>query len=462
MSNDTPIHLGVGGYLFFFSRYWTGSGGMERLVENAIHPLKGLSIHRLDGKEILHLEEAAKLRGDGPDRLAGVLIELAPAPYRLRLATEHGGSIEQMLIVCAHWQTQVFTLVRDVIPGPAEEYFPDLTTAAILMASSTQGFKAGARDLQLTEIARLGLSGRMNALAPAEQQEILYGKFANPMLGILGAHLVVLGESFQRNQLELIVNNLRNLVGTHPDVEILAASCLNGTAGHVSSFEVPPMLTNSWKLLSSMAVEDDRLIQDGSLTSGVALARWGQGIWLNWILEELPGTVGGLAAQGEVTTQDASETPIRTEALRKRSHRQTRSRLRAPRSRGAAPNQDVGTVREPGSTSERPPRLTTQSESRELRGERGTAEDTLAKVTKQLKDLTNPPEFTGLEHAVVQAVSSAEKGRFDAQYLTPDAELLGEGSLGMDTLARALNVPKVSLTYVLENIKNKLERDTSS
>src|SRR4029453_10538173 len=126
------------------------------------------------------------------------------------------------------------------------------------MASSKQGFNAGSRDLQLTEIARLGLSGRRNAVAP-EEQEMLYGKFVNPMLGILGAHLVVLGESFQRNQLELIVNNLRTLVGTHPDVEILAASFLNGTARHVASFDVPPMLTNSWKLLSSMAVKDDRL-----------------------------------------------------------------------------------------------------------------------------------------------------------------------------------------------------------
>src|SRR5688572_656506 len=51
---------------------------------------------------------------------------------------------------------------------------------------------------------------------------LLRTKFRNPMLDIIGAHILLLDAKPNPRQLDEVIGNLSNLVGGHPDVRVLA------------------------------------------------------------------------------------------------------------------------------------------------------------------------------------------------------------------------------------------------
>jgi hypothetical protein len=72
-------------------------------------------------------------------------------------------------------------------------------------------------------------------------------KLENPMLGILGMHLLLKNQESDTELLQTIIQNLRNLLGDpHPDVEALALR-LEQTGSYV--FQSPPMMRRSWSLV---------------------------------------------------------------------------------------------------------------------------------------------------------------------------------------------------------------------
>ena len=302
-SREAPVVMGSGARLFFFSRYWSGVGGQEQPPSTVTHPLTGLTLHRPDGTQVVDLQAIGRWEQEARDSFAVAHVELDPGSYRLRLTTKVYGVIEQMVALCAGWQTQVFTLVRDVDPGPPDEFLPDLTTASIMMARLNDGFSADSALLRLADVARLGLARRRPLLSPADRQLLLDAKFESPMLGIMGAYLIAREEG-DSSRLAPLVGTLMQLVGDHPDVRVLASSFLPNAS--VAPFDTPPMLAAAWEVLADRAATNDELIPAESFSAAVAVAKWGAGAWLSWLVDELPSVAPArlpeleLAAAGDV------------------------------------------------------------------------------------------------------------------------------------------------------------------
>ncbi len=197
-----------------------------------------------------------------------------PGLYRLRLSLPSGACQEHTLVACAGWQTQVFLLQRD----HEGARLADLPKASVLMALG-KGFQTGDAGLRQAELARLGLMNERKVLS-SDVREMLEGKFANPMLGIYGAHLLLLENSPDLRLVRIVVNNLRSLLGdSHPDVEALALA-VNGSPA--SSFAVPPMLRRSWKLVVDATLERPDLVPADSVAARAAQNVCSEEPWFVW------------------------------------------------------------------------------------------------------------------------------------------------------------------------------------
>jgi hypothetical protein len=122
--------------------------------------------------------------------------------------------------------------------------------------------------------------GQMRDLLP----QLLPEKFDNPMLGILGAHLLLLRSNPDLGLLDEVVRNLRILLPGHPDVEALALRlpAAQLTAATAFEFASPPMLFKSWSLVVASSVARAEIVPTGSLAARAAELLWGSGAWLVW------------------------------------------------------------------------------------------------------------------------------------------------------------------------------------
>jgi hypothetical protein len=102
------------------------------------------------------------------------------------------------------------------------------------------------------------------------------------MLGIFGAHLLLLKEKPDLEQFRSVINNLRMLVGQdHPDVEALALSLGPDATTHI--FKFPPMLRKSWRMVVETSIKRPKLVPFGSFASQIANQIWGEEPWCLWM-----------------------------------------------------------------------------------------------------------------------------------------------------------------------------------
>lgn len=267
LSRNVHHRLGQGSQLFVFGR------DLESAPPKNVG--LGLSLCNLGGETLVDLSRQSSQNSE--QRWAGCTVEVDPGTYRLRLKVGATGVLEQTLVASPGWQTQVFWLRRDYGPSrPVRR--ADLANASILMAPIGRGFNPDRDDLRYTELARLGLiNGR--AVVPAEDlRQMLWAKHENPMLGILGAHMLLLATEPDIELLRTVVINLRRLVGEHPDVQALTLWLGEDTP----SFKTPPMLRSSWRLIVQATATTPELVPVSSLAAQIADRLLGDGAWLVW------------------------------------------------------------------------------------------------------------------------------------------------------------------------------------
>lgn len=121
----------------------------------------------------------------------------------------------------------------------------------------------------------------------SDNMRLLLGeKFSNPMLGIVGAHALLLRPKVNWSTFDTVVNNLRRLVPGHPDVEALRA------IGHFRRrsnavptgmlIETPPMLAASYRSIVDQEWAEPGLIRSGSLAEKAAGRLVNCGPWTMW------------------------------------------------------------------------------------------------------------------------------------------------------------------------------------
>jgi len=277
-SREVHVTAGQGSWIFVFARDWTPPGREATRPPLATNPARGLSLRNLQGNQVADF--TASGRHDlSLDPWAACNVQVTPGLYRLRLERPVGGELEQVIVASPGWQTQIFLLQRAYSPEPDDRY-ADLPGASILLARGP-GFSENSADLRRTELARLGLVNQRRVLSD-DIRRMLQDKVMNPMLGIYGAHLLLLEKQPDLALLQTVITNLRGLVGMpHPDVEALTLRLESGAGSYV--FDQPPMLRRSWSLIVDATAHRPDLVPRGSFAATMADRVWGEGAWLLWM-----------------------------------------------------------------------------------------------------------------------------------------------------------------------------------
>ncbi|MCC6531652.1 MAG: hypothetical protein IT531_03815 [Burkholderiales bacterium] len=296
-SAEVHARLGRGAELFVFVRLATADNTQAAGTLNRLHDVAILDAH---ARRIAHLSDGPKRALD--DHAAGYNLELDPGIYLLRVEAPERGSFEQSIVLCEGWQTQVFASSRRY-GAEANVIGANLPEAAIFMARRGRGFAPMDANVAWTESARQALAQgtglapeqhlrnamaqarEIRARAAAEQWDELFKvKFANPMLGIYGAHLLL--QARERNWVLLreVIETLERLLGAHPDVTALKLlpELADMGVGESESYAVPPMLRSSWSIIIAATAGRPQLVPPGSYSERVADRTWDTGAWLVW------------------------------------------------------------------------------------------------------------------------------------------------------------------------------------
>jgi hypothetical protein len=242
-------------------------------------PARGLTLWR-DGQQVVDVNAHAAKPATG-EPWAACYMKVPAACYRLRLALPKGAYLEQSVVAAPGWHTQLF-LRHHAYGDDPKDTRANLPGGAILYARD-RCFDPNSPEARLSELARLGLANRRQVLADEVLQAILYGKFADPMLGLLGAHLLGGTRPDAANLIQTVVGNLRTLFGglPHPDVEALAL-LVPGDPGNYR-FEYPPMLRRSWELVVKASAERPEVLPPDGPAARIAEHLWGEEPWLLWM-----------------------------------------------------------------------------------------------------------------------------------------------------------------------------------
>jgi hypothetical protein len=257
-SQTVDAFLGSGAQIFLLARRWTPDPAR---VDPEGQRLCNLSLHSLEGEKIADLlAEKSPVESDG-DAAAGFTVGVDPALYLLRWSDCLGVSAEQTVTALEGWQTQIFLLEEKVddLPGPRE--------LSVIM--SQHPFSYFDPALRLAEEARAALAEERR-VATSFISESLFGDVDNPMLGLFGAHLMLIADEalqqrsekpegenatapqapvgFDQSLFDEVVAKLATLLGgDHPDVVALATKSTKG--GDDAPLRSTPMLWRSWRLL---------------------------------------------------------------------------------------------------------------------------------------------------------------------------------------------------------------------
>lgn len=266
--------IGKGGQLLVFVR--------DHDLRARSNPARGLTLHDALEEKVGEVEADGEY-GGGSDHehppWSACTYELAPGSWRLRCPAPDVGAVEQTVVVCEGWQTQVFLQRRPSRSGGARR--PDLADASVLMASVKDGFKPELAELRATELARQGLRDRRLVVSESELLAMLHKKQKNPMLAIYGAHLMIHEPESDREFIKKVTGNLRKLVGDHPDVMALEL-WLEPDNADVGDFSQPPMLRSSWSIVVAATATRPELVPRGSLSAKISQQVLAAGPWLRW------------------------------------------------------------------------------------------------------------------------------------------------------------------------------------
>lgn len=234
-----------------------------------------LRLYTLDEQLVGDMQKNAECDDAANPTFAALSTDVPPGAYRLRCG-DGDDVLEQIVIACSGWQTQVF------LTPQAEEEGDDptpLAAASILMGRD--GFDPANPLLQLAEAARVALRYERTTMSRELLTRLVNEKFESPMLGIYAAH--ALAASGTRDPLlEQVLDTLESQVPGHPDVAALRI----GTGPQVE-IDVPPMLRSSWRAITAGSLDDSVHIQEGSLASRLPASLWPGTPWLLWSQRDL-------------------------------------------------------------------------------------------------------------------------------------------------------------------------------
>lgn len=306
--------IGAGSQLFVFTRQW--SGGAQTAFPAGQHPATDLTLHDENGRLLLDLSQTGESNLSG-DPWAASTVALKPGAYRLRLTAPGVTTLDQVVTTSSNWQTEVFLLQANYSNRDNPLFRADLANASVLLARPGLGFAPDDSSLRLAELARLALAEGRVVVRAEDLQQMLFGKFEHPTLGIYAAHALIAdlesrfppsndasvsiveraGRDSQLQLLQTVVTNLSALTPDNTDVAALSLY-VSGTSSR--PFATPPMLTRGWRLVADRSVTNPALVPADSLTARVAPFLWGSGPWVIWLADKVDALGAAPARLGDV------------------------------------------------------------------------------------------------------------------------------------------------------------------
>ncbi len=279
-SNIVHVSHGTGSRVFLF---------VDAPAESSATPfLPGaLTLRTFDGQQIASLAQGGCDQG-----CYGCTIEVAPGGYVLWVERGDSPAVCQTVYTAQDWQTQVFFSILQLSGFSTV----DLSGCSMLMSPVRFGFRSDSRSFLWAEAARKTLASGRAGITPAGRlrgvpaigvddnmiEQMLDGKYLNPMLGIYGAHLMAAQDSPDNKEaLREVVPNLEKLVGGIPDVTSLLLY-LEDPRCATLTYPEPPMLAASWSLIVKYSTQLPNLVPAGSFSENIAGSLWGSGAWLGW------------------------------------------------------------------------------------------------------------------------------------------------------------------------------------
>jgi len=265
----------------------------------------GFRVLDSQGSEEAWVEESLHL-GESPYRLLSC--EVKAGGFVLEGVAENfppDTRLRQPLWCSPGWATVVFL-------GVGASGSPDLNTASIYLwhignafapESSRYGNVAPDSTIAIlenqrsTELALHSLVTGRSLLSLKEiDRQLLYQKFGNPMLGILGCHLLLGQPASDRELLPAVLNNLELLVPGHPDVTALRAlarqAVVQDPNAEAPKSDWPPMLRAGFHALRDLDWRRTGTIVPGSLFDAVRTRLLSGGVWTRLLGDPVRGAAG--------------------------------------------------------------------------------------------------------------------------------------------------------------------------
>lgn len=239
---------GAGAQVFLCARRWSAPGKEHDDATKA----PDLSLHKASGETIIDLRKSGRGDRSLQDPMLSATVEVDPGAYLLRWRDDSGAVAEQSVVAVHGWQTQVFLL----------EDAKDESHRAISVLMGQGGFDLDDPNARLADDARIAL-GDERRVASKVITEALFAKFENPMLGLFGAHLMLLArdDTWEQPYFDGVVDNLAGLLGPNqPDVVALATLGGGRPIAVLEPVTSPPMLWRSWLLLIEASNERPDLL----------------------------------------------------------------------------------------------------------------------------------------------------------------------------------------------------------
>ena len=288
-------NLGHGGRIFLMVRDTDSTNSCDSSGRRR-QPWRGVTLSDTGGKILCDMSREGL--SDSSIGAGTVHVELDPGSYVLRVNTSVSGIQKMAVAVCPGWQTQILmaaTRYRHSSKGRIRTAFrANLADAAVFMVkidSAGNPAEYMPKHLRLTELARQGLAQGRIPMRSEDLHDMLWAKYENPMLGIIGAHLMLKTPEPDLNMLSEVVDNLERLVSGHPDV--LALRLAVNARRSVEMEEVPvcaapPMLSASWQIIVEQSIKWPDIAPVGSLAARIGFGNLLGSTWFVWRRERLP------------------------------------------------------------------------------------------------------------------------------------------------------------------------------
>lgn len=307
--------LGIGASILIVARAWSRHGNSA-----PINPATDLIFSDESSSMKLDIGKLAEFRAD-EDPIACWSAAVIPGSYRLQLA----GGITRAIFTTSNLQTQAFLLQRTTSSyGRSDSATLDIENAAISI-SPRQSFDPESNQTWLAEVARYALTQKRKILSEGVVDQILSAKFEDPMLGLLGAHLLLRDEPDNVADFETVTRNLANMLGSdHPDVRALCLARRTPLPEVPRRITSPPMLRASWDLAVAHSFTEPDIFPEGSEANRISTLVLPGSPWLIW---KTPTDGQGSSIRLEETLQDFLAARSRADKARSNATNPVRSRL---------------------------------------------------------------------------------------------------------------------------------------